>query len=59
MDRPPVHELSAVTRHSLRFKYRATVLVKNPKYPFSITTTIEKAERIQAPFTLRGKKYGY
>jgi hypothetical protein len=28
-----------------------------PKYPFSVTTTIEKAERIQAPFTLRGKKY--
>jgi hypothetical protein len=27
-----------------------------PKYPFSVTTTIAKAERIQAPFTLRGKK---
>src|SRR5271166_3468051 len=27
MDRPPVHELSAVNGHSLRFKYRAT----NPK----------------------------
>src|SRR5271166_2570537 len=24
MDRPPVHELSAVNAHSLRFKYRAT-----------------------------------
>src|ERR1700747_2593990 len=24
MDRPPVHELSAVNGHSLRFKYRAT-----------------------------------
>jgi hypothetical protein len=28
-----------------------------PKYPFSVTTAIERAERIQAPFTLRGKKY--
>jgi len=28
-----------------------------PKYPFSVTTTIEKTERIEAPFTLRGKKY--
>ena len=28
-----------------------------PKYPFAVTTAIEKAERIQAPFTLRGKKY--
>jgi hypothetical protein len=25
MDRPPVHELSAVNGHSLRFKYRATL----------------------------------
>ena len=28
-----------------------------PKYPFSVTTTIEKSERIEVPFTLRGKKY--
>ena len=28
MDRPPVHELSAVNGHSLRFKYRATVNVE-------------------------------
>ena len=28
-----------------------------PKYPFPVTTTIAKAERVQAPFTLRGKKY--
>jgi hypothetical protein len=27
MDRPPVHELSAVNGHSLRFKYRATAVV--------------------------------
>src|SRR5260221_11015650 len=26
MDRPPVHELSAVNGHSLRFKYRATAV---------------------------------
>ena len=26
MDRPPVHELSAVNGHSLRFKYRATLI---------------------------------
>ena len=26
MDRPPVHELSAVNGHSLRFKYRATAI---------------------------------
>ena len=29
MDRPPVHELSAVNGHSLRFKYRATTLSTN------------------------------
>jgi hypothetical protein len=28
-----------------------------PKYPFNVTTTIPKAQRIEAPFTLRGKKY--
>jgi hypothetical protein len=28
-----------------------------PKYPFPVTTTIAKAERVRAPFTLRGKKY--
>ena len=28
-----------------------------PKYPFAVTTTIEKSERIEVPFTLRGKKY--
>jgi hypothetical protein len=28
-----------------------------PKYPFAITTTIPKPERIEVPFTLRGKKY--
>jgi hypothetical protein len=28
-----------------------------PKYPFSVTTTIPKSERIEVPFTLRGKKY--
>jgi hypothetical protein len=28
-----------------------------PKYPFPVTTTSAKADRIQAPFTLRGKKY--
>ena len=27
-----------------------------PKYPFSVTTTISIAQRIEAPFTLRGKK---
>jgi hypothetical protein len=27
------------------------------KYRFAVTTTIEKAERIESPFTLRGKKY--
>jgi hypothetical protein len=27
MDRPPVHELSAVNGHSLRFKYRSTLAV--------------------------------
>ena len=25
-----------------------------PKYPFSVTTTIAKPERIEVPFTLRG-----
>jgi hypothetical protein len=29
MDRPPVHELSAVNGHCLRFKYRATTV---PEY---------------------------
>jgi hypothetical protein len=28
-----------------------------PKYPFPTTTTIDRAERIQATFTLRGKTY--
>ena len=28
-----------------------------PKYPFPVTTTISKAERIHAPFTLRGRRY--
>ena len=28
-----------------------------PKYPFSVTTSIAKAERIQVPFTLHGKRY--
>jgi hypothetical protein len=28
-----------------------------PKYPYPVTTMISKAERIQAPFTLRGKRY--
>jgi hypothetical protein len=28
-----------------------------PKYPFSVTTSISKAERIQVPFTLHGKRY--
>ena len=28
-----------------------------PKYPFPVTTTIAKAQRVHAPFTLRGKKY--
>src|SRR5271169_673475 len=28
-----------------------------PKYPFAVTTTIPIAQRIEAPFTLRGKKY--
>jgi hypothetical protein len=28
-----------------------------PKYPFPTTTTSTKADRIQAPFTLRGKRY--
>jgi hypothetical protein len=28
-----------------------------PKYPFPVTTVITKAERVQAPFILRGKKY--
>jgi hypothetical protein len=27
MDRPPVHELSAVNGHSLRFNYRSTVVL--------------------------------
>src|SRR5271169_2924499 len=31
MDRPPVHELSAVNGHSLRFKYRATTGEKTMK----------------------------
>src|SRR6267154_4178473 len=30
MDRPPVHELSAVNGHSLRFKYRSTG--RHPKF---------------------------
>jgi hypothetical protein len=28
-----------------------------PKYPFSVTTSIAKAERIEAYFTLHGKRY--
>ena len=28
-----------------------------PKYPYSVTTTIEKSERIEVPFSLRGQKY--
>src|ERR1700739_1066447 len=28
-----------------------------PQYPFHTTTTSTKADRIQAPFTLRGKRY--
>jgi hypothetical protein len=28
-----------------------------PKYPFAVTTGIPKPERIEVPFTLRGKKY--
>jgi hypothetical protein len=28
-----------------------------PKYPFPVTTTITKAERIQSPFTLRRRRY--
>jgi hypothetical protein len=28
-----------------------------PKYPFSVTATLPKAQRIEAPFTLRGKRY--
>jgi hypothetical protein len=28
-----------------------------PKYPFPVTTTTIKADRIQAPFTLRGKQF--
>jgi hypothetical protein len=28
-----------------------------PKYPYSVTTTIPTAQRIEAPFTLHGKKY--
>ena len=28
-----------------------------PKYPFPVTTTIEKPERLEISFTLRGKKY--
>jgi hypothetical protein len=28
-----------------------------PKYPFSVTTSITKAERIEASFTLHGKRY--
>jgi len=28
-----------------------------PKYPFALTTTIPKPERLEVPFTLRGKKY--
>src|SRR5271165_3242605 len=28
-----------------------------PKYPFAVTTTIPKPERLEVPFTLRGKKY--
>ena len=28
-----------------------------PKYPFAVTTTIPKPERLEVPFTLQGKKY--
>jgi hypothetical protein len=28
-----------------------------PKYPFAVTTTIPKPERLEVPFSLRGKKY--
>jgi len=28
-----------------------------PKYPFAVTTTMPKPERLEVPFTLRGKKY--
>jgi hypothetical protein len=28
-----------------------------PKYPFAVTTGIPKPERLEVPFTLRGKKY--
>jgi hypothetical protein len=28
-----------------------------PKYPFAVTTTIPKPERLEVPLTLRGKKY--
>ena len=28
-----------------------------PKYPFPVTTNSTRADRIQAPFTLRGKQY--
>jgi hypothetical protein len=28
-----------------------------PKYPFALTTTLPKPERLEVPFTLRGKKY--
>ncbi len=40
MDRPPVHELSAVNGHSLRFKYRATA---------ALTTLAAHAEFSQVP----------
>jgi hypothetical protein len=28
-----------------------------PKYPFAVTTTIPKLERLEVPFTLRGQRY--
>ena len=43
MDRPPVHELSAVNGHSLRFKYRATAssvpLLPKPLFSLGVRLT--------------------
>ena len=43
MDRPPVHELSAVNGHSLRFKYRSTTgdLPPGQKPPSNIGKMVE------------------
>ena len=42
MDRLPVHELSAVNGHCLRFKYSATVGLA--KLPFALTMALQSEE---------------